>query len=413
LVCHFRTYTNHPVMYSHLFLTPSSLRWPVWDKIHSTASRLLLLLFVLMLPLAASATTFPVTTTSDSGPGSLREAIGLANATAGADDITFSTSGTLVLASSLPTITDALTITGTTSFLINGGTNRVFEVEDVNNLVLTGLDLSLGTGGAINISGTNTNITIDGNNFSGNSNVLFARNITGLTITNNNFSNTGHSNNLALFLQNVSGLLAHTNNFMGVEDGIRLQDMDNISIDSVAGANIVIKDTDNFSAVELSFVFQRINGLALSNLDMSGGSDDAIYIYGPSTDFTIENCNISNRRRAIVAREIDGFTVTNNNLSNSGQNNFFSLDLDNISSLTAHTNNFMGAGGGISLKNMSNIDVDNVAGTDTEIVIASTDNFSNLDIAFQLSNMTNSSIRNLDLSNGSGQGITLGSGELK
>ncbi|HXG67024.1 MAG TPA: Calx-beta domain-containing protein, partial [Blastocatellia bacterium] len=61
--------------------------------------------------------TFTVTNTNDSGPGSLRQAILDANASAGADLITFSIrSGvqTIAPASALPTITDPVTIDGTT-----------------------------------------------------------------------------------------------------------------------------------------------------------------------------------------------------------------------------------------------------------------------------------------------------------
>jgi hypothetical protein len=56
--------------------------------------------------------TFLVTTLSDSGAGSLRAAIDAANAALGADIIDFKDGGEVLLLSSLPTITDALTIKG-------------------------------------------------------------------------------------------------------------------------------------------------------------------------------------------------------------------------------------------------------------------------------------------------------------
>src|SRR5438309_6942945 len=62
--------------------------------------------------------TFTVTSTTDSGAGSLRQAILDANANAGADTIAFSIGGgglqTITLASSLPAITDTVTLDGTT-----------------------------------------------------------------------------------------------------------------------------------------------------------------------------------------------------------------------------------------------------------------------------------------------------------
>src|SRR4051812_28403414 len=62
--------------------------------------------------------TFNVTSTSDSGAGSLRQAILNANTTAGANTITFQISGgkpyTINLASALPVITNTVTIDATT-----------------------------------------------------------------------------------------------------------------------------------------------------------------------------------------------------------------------------------------------------------------------------------------------------------
>ena len=67
---------------------------------------------------AAGAGPFAVTTTSDSGPGSLRQAIGNANARRGLDTITFNIPGAgphvIALTSNLPVVTDHVTIDGTT-----------------------------------------------------------------------------------------------------------------------------------------------------------------------------------------------------------------------------------------------------------------------------------------------------------
>src|SRR5262245_53265943 len=62
--------------------------------------------------------TFPVTSTADSGSGSLRNAITAANSTPGADTITFNISGggvqTITLFSDLPILSERATIDGTT-----------------------------------------------------------------------------------------------------------------------------------------------------------------------------------------------------------------------------------------------------------------------------------------------------------
>jgi hypothetical protein len=88
----------------------------------------------------ASAATFTVTNTSDSGAGSLRQAITDANAAAGADTIAFDIAGsgvhTIVPASPLPAITEAVTIDGytQTGALANSngpelGTNAQLMIE--------------------------------------------------------------------------------------------------------------------------------------------------------------------------------------------------------------------------------------------------------------------------------------------
>lgn len=114
----------------------------------------------LLLALAArpAAAAFVVTTTADSGAGSLRDAITSANGAAGADEITFNLTGcpcTITLASTL-TITDTLTITGPgASQLALDGNNAVQPILVTGMPALTLSDLtvqhgsSAGTGGGI------------------------------------------------------------------------------------------------------------------------------------------------------------------------------------------------------------------------------------------------------------------------
>ena len=80
----------------------------------------LALLGPLVVASSLSAATFTVTNTSDSGAGSLRQAITDANANPGADTIAFNITGagvqTIALSSSLPvaSVTGGLTVDGTT-----------------------------------------------------------------------------------------------------------------------------------------------------------------------------------------------------------------------------------------------------------------------------------------------------------
>lgn len=154
---------------------------------------------------SASAATFTVTTTADNGDnaapttGSLREAINLANATAGADTINFGVAGTITPPVSLPTITQPVTIdaslaagavsnTGATGSGFNG--TLVVELNGamagdggiglrisaggsvVRGLVINrfreaGIRIDTGTGTGIfgNFIGTATNGTVASGNF--------------------------------------------------------------------------------------------------------------------------------------------------------------------------------------------------------------------------------------------------------
>lgn len=79
--------------------------------------RVLALAFLLLAGVAR-ATTFTVTSTADSGAGTLRDAINSVNGGAGGDTIAFGISGagshTITLSSALPTLTQAATVDGTT-----------------------------------------------------------------------------------------------------------------------------------------------------------------------------------------------------------------------------------------------------------------------------------------------------------
>ena len=73
--------------------------------------RLLVAVFALGVG-TAHAATFTVTSTGDAGPGTLREAVDLANAAPGADTINFAVTGTITLTTGVIRILDALTIQG-------------------------------------------------------------------------------------------------------------------------------------------------------------------------------------------------------------------------------------------------------------------------------------------------------------
>jgi fibronectin-binding autotransporter adhesin len=104
---------------------------------------------VLSMPASTWATTFTVSNTSDSGEGSLREAIENANTSTGADEITFSEGGrgTITLASTLPEVADSagLTIDGGGDVTVSGDDSvRVLRVAEGATLSLRNLTVTRG-----------------------------------------------------------------------------------------------------------------------------------------------------------------------------------------------------------------------------------------------------------------------------
>jgi len=133
------------------------------------------LLLAVVFAGGARAATFTVTSLADSGPGSLRQAVLDANASAGADDVVFApgVTGTITLtfASGEIPITDSLFIHGPGAAALTVSANfrcRIFHVESpaatpidvtLSGLTLTqGFAASITTGGAVYSNGENLTI---------------------------------------------------------------------------------------------------------------------------------------------------------------------------------------------------------------------------------------------------------------
>ncbi|HET8898196.1 MAG TPA: choice-of-anchor Q domain-containing protein [Rhodanobacteraceae bacterium] len=97
----------------------------------------------------ASAATFLVTSASDTGPGSLREAIDLANGSPGPDAVAFSIPGNFVIESELPPISDDLGIYGGGAYpqTIQIDHGRIARIFRVSPGVIVSLDFLVITGG--------------------------------------------------------------------------------------------------------------------------------------------------------------------------------------------------------------------------------------------------------------------------
>jgi hypothetical protein len=131
----------------------------------------LFILLMLIWAHAATAATFQVTNLSDSGPGSLRQAVLAANASAGPDEVTFAPglTGTITLTSGEILISDHVVINGPGAGGLTVSGNDGSRIFRIGNAVATGftvtlirLTLTRGysplSGGAIMVDGGNLTI---------------------------------------------------------------------------------------------------------------------------------------------------------------------------------------------------------------------------------------------------------------
>ncbi|MBI3952270.1 MAG: hypothetical protein HY314_17610 [Acidobacteria bacterium] len=278
--------------------------------------------------LTAPMATFTVTNTNNSGAGSLRQAILGANASPGADMINFSVGSggkTINLTSALPTITDAVTIDGTTQpgfagepiINLNGAATSGGDGLSItagrcavrglviNNFRSDGIELTTNGGNVIegNFIGTDLNGTADqGNaqqgvliNGSSGNTIGGATPSAGNLISGNDFSGVA-------IVGGASGNIVQ-GNFIGT-DLTGASDLgnslDNVFIDgsrnntvggTMAGARNIISGSDNFYGVEI------FGGGATGNLvqgnyigtDVTGTADrgntrDGVLINGGSAN---------------------------------------------------------------------------------------------------------------------------------
>jgi titin len=217
---------------------------------------------------ASSAATFTVTNTNDSGPGSLRAAILAADATAGADTITFNIPGsgtqTITPLSALPPITEAVTIDGYTQPGASANTNGPGLADNaVLSIELNGAGAGPAAPGLFILASGSTIRGLVINRFS-NSGIVMSANASGNTVAGN-FLGT-----------DVTGTLNRGNSLQGVNiggpnntvGGTNPADRNVISGNSAAGIQISgVTATGN--AVLGNFIGTKANGsAALAN---SGG----------------------------------------------------------------------------------------------------------------------------------------------
>ncbi|MCA9232087.1 MAG: hypothetical protein KDA57_15670 [Planctomycetales bacterium] len=142
------------------------------------------------------------------GDLSLREAVELANTNPGADTITFAVTGQIDIASQLPTITDAVTITGPGAALLTidagDGTDNTFNTGDGYRI----FNIDDGTGALIDVE--ISGLTLTGGDVAGDGGAIFNRE--NLTINNSTVSGNSATNAGGGLSNNTSGTVTVTGN---------------------------------------------------------------------------------------------------------------------------------------------------------------------------------------------------------
>jgi uncharacterized protein YxjI len=282
--------------------------------------------------LAPTPGSFTVTNDSDSGAGSLRQAILDANATAGNDQISFNLTGsntyTITIVSALPNILDAstagtLTITGlgASSLTINGnqGNFSIFTIDTGGNLsissvTVSGANRSAGNGGAFNNKGT---LAVSGSIISGNSAAAGGRlyNNGNLNVSNSTFLGNSTTSQFGVggaFWNYRSGNLNITNSTISGNTSAQ-----GAGITNTGGTVILSNSTlyGNSAQFDGGGIFNHASGtFTLTNSTLSGNSATNI---GGGIYFANGTLNISN---TIIANSTNGVDFAGNQPASSTNN---------------------------------------------------------------------------------------------
>jgi hypothetical protein len=262
---------------------------------------------------------FVVTNTNDSGAGSLREAIVNANANAGADTITFNIAGSgthvIALTSALPTITQTVTIDGTTEPDFVAGTPNV--VLDGQGVVLDGLTFRSGSDFSTVRGLSIQNFAEDGIDIANSGNNRLVGNWIGLDTAGTGAAGNGRG--ITLFLSN--------NNTIG---GLTVADRNVIS--GNAGLGLVAYDSAN-NVIVGNFIGTDITGsLDVNGTDSQGGVSGVVLSGSGSTSNVIGGSNV-NARNIISGNNWYGVEVTVGAFGNRIVGNYIGVDVSGQNAL--------------------------------------------------------------------------------
>ena len=232
-----------------------------------------------------SLATFTVTNTNDAGVGSLRQAIADANAAGGTDNIVFSVSGTINLATILPTITETVSIDASNAsnipqIVLNGGGTILdgFQVYGTNSSgsAIRGFIIQNFTQDGIDIASSNNN-TITGNwiglNAAGTAAAGNANGVNLWNANNNIIGGTGTGDRNILSGNTYAGFYLGSDNGTGT---------DNQLIGNYIGTNVNGNAAiANFRGMEIISANNTIGGTGANSRNViSGNTLDGIFING-------------------------------------------------------------------------------------------------------------------------------------
>ncbi len=264
----------------------------------------------------ANAATFTVSTTADSGAGSLRAAVASANGAAGADTINFTVGGTITLTSGEIVISDSVTITGpgAASLAVSGNNaSRIFNIDGTSNptITISGLTLRNGNAGAGNSGGAIVHATADGDVTL--QSMVFTQNTApdrggaldmscnacNITINDSSFTantaglyggaiGTESGNNFTVRRTTISG----NSSAAGIGGGIFEDDVIMLIEDSTISGNTAAVGGGIFLYADTA---ATIRNSTISGNTATGGNGGGIYFYNEGGSvLTIQNSTIAN-----------------------------------------------------------------------------------------------------------------------
>ena len=358
--------------------------------------------------------TFTVTTTADSGAGSLRAAITSANTTANVggvpDIIAFALTGTgpftIALTSALPTITDPVDIDGySQSGAIKNTNSTSSPFNGVLRIVLDGINTPAGTNG-LNIDAGNTTVQglviarfpSNGIRITSNSGNTITGNFIGTDVTGTLDRGNGNDGVQISGVRNnrIGGTLPQHRNIISGNgsDGVEVSDagsVSNLIIGNFIGVNVLgdaaLGNSSDGISVVLGATLTQIGGVTAAERNIiSANGSDGIELNGAATtgstiagnyiglDLTgsidlgnsvngiAVNASPNNliggatagHRNVVSGNEDDGIDVSNGATGNVIQGNFLGTDVGGASDLGNRSD-------GISILNSANTQIGGTA----------------------------------------------------